>query len=134
MKNSFTLVEIMIVVGIIGLLAVIVIPSSMRARKMSQATACINNLRQIESAKDQLALEYGLSNYAEVTWADIGPSPITKGPYIKQWPNCPCSSNAALKANEKSATYSHMDYAIGVIQSNAVCRQMWAANPAHFLK
>ncbi|MCG2658750.1 MAG: prepilin-type N-terminal cleavage/methylation domain-containing protein, partial [Kiritimatiellae bacterium] len=74
MKKGFTLVEIMIVVAIIGLLAAIAIPSFMRARTTSQQNACINNLRQIEAAKDQYALENGLTNLATIAWAStIGP-------------------------------------------------------------
>jgi prepilin-type N-terminal cleavage/methylation domain-containing protein len=56
---GFTLVEIMIVVAIIGILAAIGIPSFMKARSRSQATACINNLRQIEAAVQQFAIEKG---------------------------------------------------------------------------
>src|ERR1700690_4213615 len=54
---GFTLVEIMIVVAIIGVLAAIGIPSFIHARAKSQATACINNLRQIETAVQQVAIE-----------------------------------------------------------------------------
>lgn len=61
-QSGFTLVEIMIVVAIIGLLAAIAIPSFMKARTTSQAKACVNNLRQIESGKEQWALAAGLSN------------------------------------------------------------------------
>jgi prepilin-type N-terminal cleavage/methylation domain-containing protein len=66
-KAGFTLVEIMIVVAIIGLLAAIAIPNFMKARATSQQNACINNLRQIDGAISEWALETGQSNGATPT-------------------------------------------------------------------
>ena len=57
-RGGFTLVEIMIVVAIIALLAAIAVPGFLRARKRSQATTVLNNLRLIDAAKDQYAIEY----------------------------------------------------------------------------
>ena len=70
-KAGFTLVEIMIVVAIIGLLAAIAIPNFVRARATSQANACINNLRQIDGAKQQWALENNQTGSATPAAADI---------------------------------------------------------------
>ena len=61
-KQGFTLVEIMIVVAIIGLLASIAIPSFVKARDKSQQSVCINNLRQIDYAKEQMAMDYKLKD------------------------------------------------------------------------
>ena len=56
-RAGFTLVEIMIVVAIIALLAAIAVPGFLRARKRSQASRIINDLRLIDSAIDQYAIE-----------------------------------------------------------------------------
>jgi prepilin-type N-terminal cleavage/methylation domain-containing protein len=56
-RGGFTLVEIMIVVAIIALLAAIAVPGFLRARKRSQASKIINDLRLIDSAVDQYAIE-----------------------------------------------------------------------------
>ena len=56
-RGGFTLVEIMIVVAIIALLAAIAVPGFLRARKRSQASRILNDLRMIDAAVDQYAIE-----------------------------------------------------------------------------
>lgn len=86
LRNSrnagFTLVEIMIVVAIIGLLAAIAIPNFVRARTTSQQNACINNLRQVDGAIQQWALEQKKDPTATVVETDVTP-------YLKNSVVCP---------------------------------------------
>jgi prepilin-type N-terminal cleavage/methylation domain-containing protein len=67
---GFTLVEIMIVVAIIALLAAIAVPGFLRARKRSQASRILNDLRMIDGAVDQYAIETGRKSGDVVNVAD----------------------------------------------------------------
>ncbi|MBA3882966.1 MAG: prepilin-type N-terminal cleavage/methylation domain-containing protein [Chthoniobacterales bacterium] len=69
-RAGFTLVEIMIVVAIIALLAAIAVPGFLRARKRSQASRIINDLRLIDSAVDQYAIENNKASGATVAKID----------------------------------------------------------------
>jgi len=69
-RAGFTLVEIMIVVAIIALLAAIAVPGFLRARKRSQASRILNDLRLIDSAVDQYAIEHGKKTDDTVLVAD----------------------------------------------------------------
>ncbi|MEO7319543.1 MAG: prepilin-type N-terminal cleavage/methylation domain-containing protein [Chthoniobacteraceae bacterium] len=70
-RGGFTLVEIMIVVAIIALLAAIAVPNFLRARKRSQATRILEDLRMIDSAIDQYAIETNKTSGATVNWSDV---------------------------------------------------------------
>lgn len=69
-RQGFTLVEIMIVVAIIALLASIAVPGFLRARKRSQASRIINDLRLIDNAIDMYAIENNKATGNRVNVAD----------------------------------------------------------------
>ena len=93
-RAGFTLVEIMIVVAIIGLLAAIAIPNFVSARARAQASACINNLKQIDGAANQFALEAKKNTGDPITLA----TDLT--PYIK------LNSNSLIPGCPAGGTYN----------------------------
>jgi prepilin-type N-terminal cleavage/methylation domain-containing protein len=70
-KGAFTLVEIMIVVAIIALLAAIAVPNFLRARKRSQATRILEDLRMLDAAIDQYAIETNKQSGSNPSFADL---------------------------------------------------------------
>ena len=101
-QSGFTLVEIMIVVAIIGLLAAIAIPNFVKARESAQRNACIANLKQIEGAKQQWAVENKMGSNDTPNTSDLYGANL----YIKNAPTCPANGNYTIGAVANVATCS----------------------------
>ncbi len=95
-KSGFTLVEIMIVVAIIGLLAAIAIPNFVKARATAQKNACIANLKQIDGAVQQWALENKKAATDTYLITDATLLLYLKG---SQLPPCPAGGTYAAGGN-----------------------------------
>ena len=67
------MVEIMIVVLIIGMLASMVTANVTRARSDARRNVCIDNIRQIDSAKSQWSIEHYAPDQTIPTPEDLDP-------------------------------------------------------------
>ena len=101
-RRGFTLIEIMIVVLIISVLLAIAIPNFMRARETSRAKSCCSNLRQIETAKEQWAMDNKAAD------GDPAPGDLWTAPnnYMKAEPVCPSGGTYAFLTIGTNATCS----------------------------
>ncbi len=103
-KSGFTLVEIMIVVGIIAIIIAITVPAWIRARSQARMKACQENLSKIDGAIQQLALEITMQPDATITPAMII-APGAKRGILYQWPTEP----------------SGFDYTVTTVAEEPVC-------------
>jgi prepilin-type N-terminal cleavage/methylation domain-containing protein len=90
-RHGFTLVEIMIVVLIIGILLAIAVPNFIKARETSRGKACQANLKQVDSAKEQYAMDNRLANGSAISggMGDL----VGSDKYIKATPVCPSNGS-----------------------------------------
>ncbi len=95
-RHGFTLVEIMIVVAIIGLLAALCIPSLLNSRARAQTNACIDNLRMIDAAQQQWALENGKTGTSVPQSSDLQPY-LGRG--TGQLPVCPADTTLSFSSS-----------------------------------
>ena len=93
-RKGFTLIEIMIVVLIIAVLLAIAIPNFLRARETSRAKSCCANLRQIETAKEQWAMDTKAGALALPGEADLVDEYMKGTP--DQLPDCPSAGVYAI--------------------------------------
>jgi len=96
-RKAFTLVEIMIVVLIIGILLAIAVPNFIKARQNSRVQTVVGNLKQIESAKEQWAMDQGKTSADVPVQADLVPQ------YMKKWPFGPVGNGADYVAGAVNA-------------------------------
>jgi len=103
-------------VAIIGLLAAIAIPNFVKARATSQANACINNLRQLDAAANQFALEKGKTTGSSIT-KDTDLTPYIKLNSAGAIPPCPAGGT----------------YAAATVGTAPTCTLSTTVNPNHVL-
>src|SRR5262245_32197514 len=99
-RRAFSLVEILFVVTIIGLLAIIVLPSFLRSREESTRKACGENLLQIYNAKLRWALENKKGGDDMPTDADL----FATNTYIRVKPVCGAGGTYTLGSVDEPAT------------------------------
>jgi prepilin-type N-terminal cleavage/methylation domain-containing protein len=99
---AFTLVEIMVVVAILSLLAAIAIPAFARARTRASESTCMRNLREIETAKSQWALDRKKGPGAQPKDKELfGPTR-----YLREKPECPSGGTYDVNKLKEAPTCS----------------------------
>ena len=104
-QGAFTLVEVMIVIAIVALLCAIAVPGFLHYLAESRKTTCINNLKQIDTAIQQWALEQKKGPTASVDYGDLRP-------YLKGRVCCP-----------SGGTSFEDSYSISTVAADAACQK-----------
>ncbi|MFN7137933.1 MAG: type II secretion system protein [Limisphaerales bacterium] len=103
--QGFTIVEILVVVAVIGLLVSIAMPNFIRTRAIAQQNVCMENLYQLESAKQIYALEKGKSGSDSVDMVEL----VEVERYMKAVPRCPSGGEYDLKTFAEESECSLKD-------------------------
>lgn len=101
-NRAFTLVEIMIVVLIIGILMAIAVPNFVKARESSRRNTCIANLKQVDSAKEQWAMDQRKNAGDACALTDL----VGTAAYLKANPTCPSGGTYTVAAVGTNPTCS----------------------------
>jgi prepilin-type N-terminal cleavage/methylation domain-containing protein/prepilin-type processing-associated H-X9-DG protein len=117
-RRAFTLVELLVVIGIIAVMISILLPTLSRARQSANSTACLSNLRQLATAAQMHATEH--KGYMQTT-SDDKPAkradpqrqrwtyiPASPEPFVADWatallPYLGANKNQEVNANSEQS-------------------------------
>ena len=115
MKKAFTLVELLVVIGIIALLVALLLPAINKAKSVGQRVACINNQKQLQMAHMTFSDDHGdkilyssswkYERCSEYTWA---PGSLNLSKYLNQ-----------AQFLKKSPLFPYMGESLGVFKCPA---------------
>ncbi len=129
MRNSFTLIELLIVVAIIAILAGMLLPALNNARETARAISCANNLKTIGTANSLYSNEYDGNTFISYCNTSGWRWPRLVAPYLEPSPHLDsaglpsgqffsnkfgCPSSAALRKPDSAKTYKIHELSYGV--------------------